>query len=397
MRPIRILRVVARLNIGGPAIHVTLLSHTLSEPKYKSLLVAGKIEEGEGDMSYLADSFNVERRIISDLGRSVDLKGDLRSLWQMWKIMRDFKPDVVHTHTAKAGFIGRLVAWVARVPVSVHTFHGHVLSGYFGPLKTRVFLALEQIAARMCDRVLTLTPSLKNELAHKFHVCPEDKIQVLSLGLDLERFYRKPRKAGEFLEAWGLSQEHSVIGIVGRMVPIKNHKLFAEAAAIVAKEKPEARFVVIGDGETRQEFTQQIEDLGLSEKFVLTGWHNQLELVYSDLDVLVLCSNNEGTPVSIIESLTSGCPVLSTDVGGVSELLRNGELGKLVPPKDPLALAEGILAILEGDSPDVDRLEIREAYGIERLTEDLDKLYLDLLEEKGALPAGHRQVIGPKL
>ncbi len=194
--PIRILRIIARLNIGGPAIHVTLLTEKLGAPTYESTLVCGNIEAGEGDMLYFAEKHGVTPRLLPELGRSLNPLRDLRTIWQLYKLMREIRPQVVHTHTAKAGFVGRVAAKLAGVPVIVHTFHGHVFQGYFSPLKTQMFIVLERITARMSDTVITLTEGLRRELSENYRITRKSRITVLPLGLDLDAFARVPRKGG---------------------------------------------------------------------------------------------------------------------------------------------------------------------------------------------------------
>lgn len=381
--PLRILRVIARLNIGGPAIHVTLLSHFLKEPEWESLLAAGRIDEAEGDMGYLAEQYGVRVQTIDELGPAIAPVRDLRSLWQLYRLMREFRPHVVHTHTAKAGFIGRVAAWLARVPVRVHTFHGHVFHGYFGPLKTFVFLTMERIAAFLSDRILTLTESLREELAAKYRVCPKSKIQVLSLGLDLDRFLNQPRHQGGFRKSLGIEKNVPLVGIVGRLVPIKNHELFLQAASLIAESRPETTFAIIGDGELRETLEQRVGELSLDNNVRFLGWQRDLHRVYSDLDTLVLSSDNEGTPVSIIEALTAGCPVVSTQVGGVGELLQQGERGRLTPAGEPAPLCQAVLESLQDEVPMSVREEMNLSFGIRRLVEDLSNLYHELLTRKG--------------
>ncbi|NUQ07362.1 MAG: glycosyltransferase, partial [Anaerolineae bacterium] len=237
-RPLRIMRIIARLNVGGPAIHVALLTQRLAAPGCESLLVAGQVGADEGDMSYYAESLGVQPIILPALGRSLHPLRDLQVIWRLYRLMRRFKPDVVHTHTAKAGFVGRVAAWLAGAPVIVHTFHGHVFRGYFSPTMTRVFLVLERLTAGMSSAVITLTEGLKREIAEEFGVCPPDKIVVLGLGLDLGRFAAAPRRAGTFRAAHGVPTDAPLIGIVGRLVPVKNHRLFLQAAALVLRQEP---------------------------------------------------------------------------------------------------------------------------------------------------------------
>ena len=382
-RPIKILRIIARLNIGGPAIHVSLLTAKLNDAEYQSTLVCGSIEPGEGDMSYYAERHGVTPIIVPELSRSLNPVRDLRTLWQLWRVIRREKPDVVHTHTAKAGFVGRWAAKLAGVPVIVHTFHGHVFEGYFGPRKTQMFIWLEQITSRITDVILTLTEGLRRELADKYRVARSERITVLPLGLDLQPFADTPRKAGTFRQAWGIPSDAPLVGISGRFVLVKNHALFLDAAAKIHAALPEARFVMIGDGELRAEVEAQIDALGLREVVIITGWQRDLTIAYADMDVFVISSVNEGTPVTIIEALSAGCPVVATRVGGLADLLEGGRFGTLTPSGDTDALAAGVLAVLAEppDTTDAQRAMLNR-YGIDRLAADLRALYRALLTKK---------------
>jgi glycosyltransferase involved in cell wall biosynthesis len=381
-RPIRVMRIIARLNVGGPAVHVTLLTEYLAPPEFESTLVCGHIGPHEGDMAYLAESRSVQPIYVTELGRELSLLRDLVTLVKLWRLMRQIRPDVVHTHTAKAGFVGRIAAWLARVPVRVHTFHGHVLHGYFSPAKTHLFLWLERLTARLSDRLITISPALKDELAHAYRIAPEGKFVVVPLGLELAQYAHTPRHEGDFRAAFNIPPGAPLVGIVGRFVPIKNHTLFLQMADRVRKTVPNAHFVIVGDGERRAEIETQVDSMGLRETTTFTGWVQDLKPAYSDMDVLVISSDNEGTPVSIIEALAAGVQVVSTAVGGVPDLLRGGEYGRLVPPGDPDALAAAVVAALAGPGQDIDRQSIVAAYDITRLTGDLAALYRHLLESK---------------
>ncbi len=382
-RPIRVMRVIARLNVGGPTIHVALLTQQLGPPDYESTLVCGKIDPEEGDMAYYAESRGVHPLVLPELGREVNPIGDFKAIWALYRLMRQLRPDIVHTHTAKAGFTGRVAAKLAGVPVIVHTFHGHVFRGYFGPSKTRVFILLEQLAARLSDAIITLTERLRSELADEYHITRASKIVVLPLGFDLTPFTTAARKSGDFRRAWSIPADAPLIGIVGRMVPVKNHALFLDAAAQVRARLPDARFVLIGDGELRQVIEAQVAALGLRDAVIFTGWQRDLAPAYADFDALVISSVNEGTPVSIIEALATGCPVVATAVGGLPDLLDRGALGTLVPSENVAALASALIETLT-QPPDGGRARalMQERYSIERLSADLDRLYRALLARK---------------
>ena len=386
-RPIRIMRIIARLNIGGPAIHVALLTEKLGAPEYESVLVCGTIDAEEGDMQYYAEARGVTPVIVPELGRSLHPLRDLLTIWKVYKLIRRIKPDVVHTHTAKAGFAGRIAAWLAGVPVIVHTFHGHVFQGYFSPAMTRLFIWLERIAARMSDTVITLTDGLRRELAEQYRITRKGRITVLPLGLDLDAFAKTPRRQGTFCRAHDLPADAPLIGIVGRLVPVKNHSLFLRAAVKIKQHLPDARFAIVGDGELRAELEAEALALGLSDCVIFTGWSRDVAPVYSDLDVLVISSLNEGTPVSVIEALSAGCPVVATAVGGLPDLLDGGDLGTLVPSEDADALALAVVQTI-ASPPDVSRAQalMLDRYGIDRLVKDLDALYRGLLAKKQPTP-----------
>jgi glycosyltransferase involved in cell wall biosynthesis len=381
--PIRVVRIIARLNIGGPAVHVTLLTERLAPPEYACTLVCGAVGEDEGDMRYYAEAHGVEPVIIPELGRELHLLRDIVTLWKVYRLIREIKPHVVHTHTAKAGFIGRIAAQAAGVPVITHTFHGHVFESYFSRLTTGVFITLERIAARMSDTIITLTESLRRDLADTYHVARKGRITVLPLGLDLTEFVGTARRTGEFRRSLGISADVPLLGIVGRLVPVKNHALFLDAAVLVRQKYPNAAFVVVGDGELRAELEALALNKGLSGAVRFVGWLRELAPVYSDLDVLVMSSLNEGTPVSVIEALASGCPIVSTNVGGTADLLEQGALGALVQSGDSAALAAAIEAVL-ANPPDMSHVRplMVERYGIDRLVRDLDSLYRGLLTKK---------------
>ncbi|MCD4685783.1 MAG: glycosyltransferase family 4 protein [Anaerolineae bacterium] len=391
-RPIRVMRIIARLNVGGPAIHVTLLTEAMQPPDFDSTLVCGQIGEHEGDMAYLAEARGITPQYIAALGRELAPLRDMVTLFKLWRLIRQVRPDVVHTHTAKAGFVGRIAAWLARVPVRLHTFHGHVFHGYFSPAKTHLFLWLERLTARFSDRLVTISPGLRDELAHTYRIAPAEKFTIVRLGLELKPFAATPRKTGDFRAQFNIPADAPLVGIVGRVVPIKNHALFLQAAQRVREAMPDAHFVIVGDGELRVAVESQVTELGLQDAVTFTGFLRDLKPVYADMDALVISSDNEGTPVSIIEALAAGVPVVSTAVGGVPDLLNQGAYGRLTPPGDAGALAEAISATLSDDTDDQHAIQdaIIAQYDISRLVADLSTLYRDLLATKGKGPAHER-------
>lgn len=379
----KILRIIDRLNVGGPAIHAVLTTRGLNNGVHQTVLVTGEIEPGEADMSYLLDEHGVERILIPSLGRELRPLRDLVTAYRLWRVMRRVRPDVVHTHKAKAGAIGRLVALAAGVPVRVHTYHGHVFHGYFGPAKTRFFVAVERALARVTTRLVAPASRLVDELSGRFHIAPADRFSVVPLGFDLEPFAAVEQHRGELRARLGVAADTKLVGIVGRMVPVKDHATFIAAAALVAARRADVHFVFVGGGELLDEVRRDLDARGLTARAHLLGWSKQLERIYADLDVLALSSVNEGTPVALIEAMASGVPVVATSVGGVPDVLADGARGELVPPRAPAALADAIERALAPSAKARAarmRSEIIGAFGADRLCADLAGLYQQLLD-----------------
>lgn len=387
------MRMIARLNIGGPAIHVTLLAGGLRDDEFWTTLVTGQIGAQEGDMSYLAHEIGVEPVVLSGFQREIAPLDDLKTLWALMRLIRQERPHVVHTHTAKAGLVGRLAATLCGVPVIVHTYHGHVFQGYFGPVKTRLFLGLERGAARLSDVILTISEGLRDDLI-AFRIAPPERIRVLPLGLDLKPLTDLDSRRGALRKELNLSTDGPLVGIIGRLVPIKHHELFFDAARRVLEALPQARFVVVGSGEREAELREYARKLGMGHAVTFLGWRRDLPAIYADLDLVVIASRNEGTPVSLIEAMAAGVPVVATSVGGVPDLLRGGQLGTLVAPDDAEALAEAMMHSLRAPNPAriaAARDWVLARYSAERLVADIRSLYRELLTQKGVLFATPEQ------
>ncbi len=383
--PIKVMHIIARLNVGGAALYVIQLTSYLGAPDFESQLVCGVVGKDEGDMRYIADEKHVPVTTIPSLGRDISPLADLATTYQLWRLIRRERPDVVHTHTAKAGFVGRIAARLAGVPVVVHTFHGHVFAGYFGPLKTRVFLLLERFCARLSNAIITLSAALKDELTEVYHITHAEHVTVIELGFECGDLAVLPRHAGLFRAQHNIPEDAPLVGIVGRLVPIKNHELFLRAARLVGERVPNTHFAVVGDGECREELVKLARSLGIADCVRFTGWITDILPVYSALDVLALTSRNEGLPVSLIEALAAGVPVVATAVGGVTDLLDGGRLGLIVPPDNVEALAAAIVEALTSPSrwaSAEERAGFAERYGIRRSVERIGALYRRLLQEQ---------------
>jgi glycosyltransferase involved in cell wall biosynthesis len=388
-----VLRVITRLNIGGPAIHAILLTEALDDGRiFDSTLVTGVTAPHEGDFGHLAEERGIKPLVVPELGREVSPGDDLVALARLVRLVRRMRPDVVHTHMAKAGTLGRLAAALSGVPLIVHTYHGHVFHGYFGPARTRVFLTIERALARVTQRIVVVGARQRDEIAG-FGVAPREKLLPIPLGLELGRFLRAEQQRGQLRRELALPPDMPLVGIVARLVPIKAHEDFLEAAHLILEHLPRARFLIVGDGERRAELERLVDSLGLRPSVRFLGWRRDLERVYADLDVVALASRNEGSPVALIEALAAARPVVSTAVGGVPEVVLDGQTGLLVPPSNPRSLAEAILRLL-GDRAYAEHLasagraHVYPRHDARRLVEDMRGLYLRELAARGrSLPS----------
>lgn len=405
--PIRILRIIARLNIGGPAIQAATLSARLSDGCYQTLLICGNVGPGEGDMSYLALSEGIKPEVVPSFGRDISPLDDLQALRDLRKIIRDFKPHIIHTHTAKAGTLGRLAGMNLKSLCGsrnrirfVHTFHGHVFKGYFGSKKTGLFVQIERFLARFTDRIVVISPLQFEDISVKYRIAHPQKVRLIPLGFDLASFRdvcRQRKEARKELVRCNAGS-NLVVGLIGRLTRIKNHRMLLDAIKILKDggHGPSFRFLVVGDGEMRGELEQYARELKISDLVVFTGWHKDMPKIYGTMDAAVLTSNNEGTPVSLIEAMAAGIPVVATAVGGVPDLVGKieekkfgyhvAERGILVDPGDSTALADALLFLLKSTAAS-ERMTryaqeyVLSRYSMERLLEDMKHLYSEVLQD----------------
>jgi glycosyltransferase involved in cell wall biosynthesis len=381
----RVMRVIARLNIGGPAIHTILLTAGLDAARFESTLVTGVEAACEGNMLDLAAQKGVQPLVIPELGREINPLKDWVTLLKLYRLFRDRRPHIVHTHTAKAGTVGRMAARLAGVPVVVHTFHGHVFHDYFGSLQTRVFIGIERLLASLSDRIVAVSDGQRRELA-EYGVASLDKIAVVPLGFELDALLNCEPLRGQLRRELGIPDGMALVGIVARLTAIKNHRLFLDAARLIVEAGQEAMFLIVGDGELRADLEAYVAELKLAERVIFTGWRRDLPRIYADLDVVALSSLNEGTPVSLIEAMAAAKPVVATRVGGVSDVILDKESGYLVQSNDAEGLARGILDLLR--APDraremglAGRVAVHPKYASETMLANIERLYLELLRE----------------
>jgi len=394
--PTRIVRIIARLNVGGPAKHVTWLTAGLQDANYRSVLVAGSVPPGEEDMGYFADEAGVKPFYIPEMSREISVK-DAITVWKLFRLFLRERPDIVHTHTAKAGTVGRVAGffyrWLTpgtlvgrpRACKFVHTYHGHVFHSYYGRSRTRLFLAIERMLARLItDRLIVVSEQQGAEIGNDFRVGRQGQIKVIPLGLDLSVFADHASRRARFREELGIDDETVLVGIVGRLTEIKNHRMFLNAVARLPKnETPKMRFVVIGDGSLRGSLEQHARSLGLQSDVIFTGGRRDPEYFYPALDIVALTSLNEGTPLTLIEAMANARPIVATNVGGVVDLLGN-ERGICVPSGDEEAFASALQRLaadpqLQKDLGARGHEFVQQNYRKERLVEDIKRLYRELM------------------
>jgi glycosyltransferase involved in cell wall biosynthesis len=394
--------VVTRLNVGGPAVQVMLLAELLRERGYRPLVIHGQISDGEHSMAYLADAKGLRPIEVPDMSRSISWSRDLLALWRLVHLFRRERPLIVHTHTAKAGTLGRIAAMLARVPVRVHTFHGNVFHGYFSPPKTRVFLALERFLARHTDAIVALSASQKQELAETYGVAPADKIQTIRLGLELAPFLAASDGDGRFRAAVGCASEQPLVTWVGRLTQIKRPDMLLQTALAMRAPDAGCRFAVVGEGELRDALEADAAAAGLADVLRFAGLIQDMAPVYADSDLVLLTSENEGTPTVLLEAMAAGRPFVAAAVGGVADLaagrcqrLEGFEVygNGILTPLDPQVINRAVRYLIA-------RPELRASMGAagrdfvmrnfeaQRMGDDIERLYLDLMKEKGLLAQG---------
>jgi glycosyltransferase involved in cell wall biosynthesis len=389
MRKVKVTRIVARLNIGGPAVHIINLTTGLDPDRFDSQLIVGRPGPDEGDMGYQAAQKGIDPLTIPELGRELSPLGDLRTTVKLARIFRRDKPDIVETHTAKAGAVGRLAARLANVPIVIHVFHGHVFHSYFGPLRSEMFVNFERTLARITDRIITVSPAQRRDIVDVYGIAPPERVLTVPLGLDLEPFRRAKQTChGRFRASLGVPTEALLVGFVGRLTAVKNPSLFVESAGHVVQQFPQTRFVFVGDGELRPALEEQTDALGLAQHVIFAGWQVDMPAVYADLDLLALTSLNEGTPVTVIEALATGIPVVASAVGGVPDVLKDQETGTLVPSGDAERLAKAIIELLRAPERGqvlayAGQQSVLGRFDLARLINVMDSLYFALLKEKG--------------
>jgi glycosyltransferase involved in cell wall biosynthesis len=380
--------------MGGPAHHVTLLGQLLDRDRYETLLLHGAVGPGEASLEDLARARQARLELVPGLGPELNPLNDLRALIALVGAVRRFRPDIVHTHTAKAGMLGRLAAVIAGRPrpIIVHTYHGHVLEGYFGRFRNAFYRALERALARVSDALLGVSQATVDDLV-RLRIAPASKFRVLPIGLDLSPFLTAEASDGSAFRAQaGAGTGDVLLTFVGRLVPIKRVDVLLRAVARARAQGAAVRLVIVGDGETRPVLEQLAEDLGISNRVHFAGYREDMLSVTAASDVAVLSSDNEGTPVALIEAAAAATPAASTRVGGVADVVTPGT-GILVEPGDHDALGDAIAKLaadpaLRAQAGANARLHVRDRFSVERLVRDIEQLYSELADRRARRAGG---------
>jgi glycosyltransferase involved in cell wall biosynthesis len=407
-QPVRVVRIMDRLNVGGPTKHAVWLSAGLAGDRFATTLVTGAVAAGEGDMEYFARAHGVDAVRIPGLSREISPR-DVLVVARLVRLFFRLRPQIVHTHKAKAGATGRVAAFIYKwaTPSAlwlrprrcriVHTYHGHIFHGYYGRLKTALFLHIERALARLCtDRIVVISEQQRDEIHNAFGVGRPEQFQVIPLGIDLAE---QPGPSADLRGRYGLARDEVTIGAVGRLTEVKNHALLLRAFARLIAGGTSARLFIVGDGHLRPDLERLAATLGIADRVVFLGFVEDTLAVYDDLDLVVLTSVNEGTPLTLIEGMSRGKAVAATFVGGVVDLMgapegRAGEAqlwshGVTTAPGDAEAFAAAMRLLVE--RPDLraemgaqGRAFVRQRLSKERLLRDIEALYLDLTEEARA-------------
>tara|TARA_B100001109_G_scaffold255735_1_gene260429 strand:+ start:2814 stop:4004 length:1191 start_codon:yes stop_codon:yes gene_type:complete len=393
----KVLRIINRFNLGGPTFNAALLTKYM-QPKYDTLLIGGKEQESEESSKHILDDLNIEAQQIAEMQRDLGIKNDRSAYKKILNIIKDFKPDIIHTHASKAGAIGRSAGIAYGKAKMVHTFHGHVFHSYFGPVKTSFYKNIERALALKTDKIVAISSRQKIELSRKYRICSDDKIEVIPLGFDLSKFHEdRESKRKDFRATYQLSDDEIAIGIIGRLVPIKNHKLFLQAFAnIEQRSGKKVRAFIVGDGIESQNLKSFSQDLGLTytngqnppvpnAKVHFTSWIKNVDWVNAGLDIIALSSLNEGTPVSLIEAQASCKPIITTKVGGVTNVVKPNKTAMVVENDNTNEFTDKLMRLVENESLRTEMGNsgweyVSEQFHYNRLVRDMTALYDDLLE-----------------
>jgi glycosyltransferase involved in cell wall biosynthesis len=351
----KILRIINRFNLGGPTYNAAYLTKYL-ENDYETLLIGGKHEKSEKSSMHILDNLGLKPIIIEEMQRSIHPIMDRIALKKIKDIIIEFKPDIVHTHAAKAGALGRKAAYELGVKQIYHTFHGHVFHSYFGKIKTNIYKKIERNLAKKSTKIIAISEIQKQELSEVYKICSKEKIEVIPLGFDFRKFYEnQTEKRKDFRKKWKIKDDEIAIGIIGRLVPIKNHVFFINVInKVISKSNTSLRIFVVGDGEEKENIIRKVSahnlDYSIDDKIAtiqFTSWIKEIDEVNAGMDIICLCSLNEGTPVSLIEAQASGKPIVTTRTGGIENIVVENKTALISDNNDLNKFTENLMSLIK--------------------------------------------------
>lgn len=382
-RKAKVLQIITRLSVGGSSNHSILLVAHLDKKDFDVTLIKGNEAADEGNLEDLLSQEEITPVLVSQLRREVSLKNDLIAFLKLYRLMSREKPDIIHTHSAKAGALGRVAAKLVGVPIIIHTFHGHLFRGYFGSSKTKLVIFIERVLSLISTKIIAVTKSQEEELL-QYKIAPKRKLVNIPLGLELDAFINLDGGKGKFKSELGLEPSDLLIGSIARLVPVKGHSYLFQAAKKVISAFPNVRFLIVGDGMLRSQLEGLVNGLGIQDNVIFCGFRKDLPRIFADLDILALTSLNEGLPVAVIEAMASQIAVVAYDVGGVKDLIEPGVNGISLPFGEIDGLGESIIYLLK-NARERERLgqngrrKVYPYLHYKRMIRDVENLYTELL------------------
>lgn len=381
---IKVLHIITRLDKGGSAENTFLTVKGLDKKKYEVSLMSGPVQDPNQERRTQVEEYGISFIPIPVLVRNINVVFDSIALYKVWKFLNQENFDVVHTHTSKAGLLGRFAAKFAGVPHIIHTPHGHVFFGYFGPLKTKIFIRLEKLANRISERIVALTQREKADYI-SYKTCPEEKIAVIHSGIELEKFQELPRAEKiKIKKEIGLPEDSFVVGTVGRLVPVKGPEYLIKASQYLLPEHPNTSFLFAGDGPLKEALYKKAKKTGGEKNILFLGWRDDIARVLAVFDVFCLSSLNEGMGRVLVEAMALGIPIVASDVGGIPDLVIHGKNGFLVPPKNPEELAKHIQILIQNKDQRIKMgqagKKMSQKFSHETMVKNISELYEEVLK-----------------
>ena len=386
-KKIKVVRIINRFNIGGPTFNATFLTKFLGD-EFETTLVGGVPDEGEKDSHHILQQYGLEPIVIPEIQRSLNPVKDYKAYKKVRELLQEIKPDIVHTHASKAGFIGRAAAISLKIPVILHTFHGHVFHSYFGSAKTRLFKQIERYLAKKSTGIIAISEIQKHELSEIYKIASAKKIKVIPLGFDLEKFSEnKAEKRAAIRTQYNIQEDEVAIAIVGRLAPVKDHDYFLEVIEnLLRQTNTKVKVYIVGDGSEKEVIQEKVDQINSQypNTLFMTSWILDNATFNQGMDIMCLTSKNEGTPVSIIEAQASGIAVISTDVGGVRDILEDGKAGFVIKRENIETYTEKLRLLVENSSlrekfSIFGQQNVKYKFSFHRLVDDTRKYYKSLL------------------